>query len=203
MDKDSLSNPELERRHHTTGFEVRAADDKSPGTLTGYAAVFDKWSENLGGFREIIRKGAFKNSLEEGADVRALVGHDTARIIGRASAQTLSIEEDDTGLRVEIDLPNTTEGRDLAESVRRGDIDGMSFGFNVTSDRWTFSDDGEPDERELLGIELFEVSAVTFPAYPDTTLAKRSLERARPKPCKPMRLHRAAGELLKLKTSNP
>ncbi len=203
MDTDTLSKPQLEIRQQAVPVEFRPGpDDNSPGTLTGYAAVFDKWSEDLGWFREIIRKGAFTESLNGGADIRASVDHDTGRIIGRNSANTLSVRENDKGLRVEIDLPNTTDGRDLAESVQRGDIDGMSIGFNVTAERWTYRDDDELDERELLAIELFEVSAVSFPAYADTTLAKRSHrehqdQRAKPSKRTPFRLHRAKGAALK------
>lgn len=192
-----MDTPKMEQRQFSD-FEIRAADT-GPGVLTGYAAVFDKWSEDLGWFREIIRKGAFADSLANGADVRALVGHDTARVIGRAKAGTLRIQEDDTGLRVEIDLPDTADGRDLATSVQRGDIDGMSFGFAVKEDRWTHRDEDGPDERELLKIDLFEVSAVAFPAYPDTTLAKRSFERAKPTPkTTPVSVLRAEGEILTL-----
>lgn len=186
----------------TSKFELRKSDDgDGPGTLVGYAAKFDKWSEDFSWFREIIRKGAFADSLSNGADVRALYDHDTGRIIGRSSSGTMRIAEDDTGLRVEIDLPDTTDGRDLAVSVTRGDIDGMSFGFNVLEDRWTHSAEKELSERELLKIELFEVSAVAFPAYPDTTIAKRSFERAKPQPkTTPVPVIRAAGEYLKLTT---
>ena len=200
MATDAPSKPQLEYRR-LEQFELRKAEDgKGPGTLRGYAAKFDKWSADFSWFREIIRKGAFADSLENGADVRALFDHDTGRIIGRSGAGTLRINEDDTGLAVEIDLPDTSDGRDLAISVERGDIDGMSFGFNVKEDRWTHKDEGL-DERELLKIELFEVSAVAFPAYPDTTIAKRSFELAKPKPkTTPPRVIRAAGDLLKYQT---
>jgi HK97 family phage prohead protease len=191
-----------ERRDLNTTFEIRKADgQEGPGTLVGYAAVFDKWSEKLGWFREIIRSGAFADSLEAGADVRALVNHDTGRIIGRSSAKTLRIKEDDTGLKVEIDLPDTNDGRDLATSVERGDISGMSFGFEVLEDRWTHKEESaDTDERELLKIDLFEVSAVPFPAYPDTSLAKRSFDRAQPEPkTLPLAVSESIGNHLKLK----
>jgi hypothetical protein len=190
-----------ERRDITSKFELRAGDkDSGPGTLVGYAAVFDSWSEDLGWFREIIRKGAFKDSLEAGADVRAIINHDTGRIIGRNKAGTLHIQEDETGLKVEIDLPDTNDGRDLATSIQRGDISGMSFGFNVLEDRWTRKDEEEKEERELLKIELFEVSAVPFPAYPETTLAKRSFDRfSANSNTLPLAVSKSIGTHLKLK----
>lgn len=192
-----------ERRDLTLDFELRKADDSSgPGILAGYAAVFNSWSEPLGWFREIIRAGAFKDSLESGADVRALVNHDTGRIIGRNKAGTLRVSEDNRGLKIEIDLPDTQDGRDLATSVTRGDITGMSFGFEVKKDRWTRNKDDELEERELLEIELFEVSAVPFPAYPDTTLAKRSFDSAHPAPkTTPLDVSLSIGDFLKI--TNP
>lgn len=158
--------------------EVREAgkDSKSPGTLTGYAAVFNTWSEDLGYFREMIRPGAFAKSLERGDDVRALVDHDSGRIVGRRSANTLRLSEDARGLKVEMDLPDTTEGRDLLESVKRGDLTGMSFGFCVENDTWSQQTvNGNVEyKRELIDIDLFEVSVVAWPAYADTSVEARA-----------------------------
>jgi HK97 family phage prohead protease len=109
----------LERRALTSPLEVRAAD--AVRTASGYAAMFNSETEIAGAFREVIAPGAFAETLKS-ADVRALVDHDTGRVIGRMSAGTLRLSEDATGLRAEIDLPDTTEGRDLAVLLERGDI---------------------------------------------------------------------------------
>ena len=176
MPKRNTANPEVERRFTPTttsaAFEVRAAADGGMPTLVGYAAVFDSRTE-LGWFDEEIAPGAFAQSLSDGDDVRALFNHDTARVIGRRGAETLRLEEDATGLRVEIDLPDTTTARDLVASIERGDIDGMSFGFRAREQEW-IEREGENELRRLVDVELIEVSPVTFPAYADTSIAKRS-----------------------------
>lgn len=157
------------------GIEVRT-DSGRPPRLVGYAAVFNSKSVDLGGFVEIIRPGAFGRSLK-GADVRALVNHDPNLILGRTKAGTLKVTEDDRGLRVEITPPATEAGRDAMENVRLGNLDGMSFGFITQSDRWNFSQ--EPPLRELLDVDVLDVSVVAFPAYPKTDVALRFLEAAR------------------------
>jgi len=176
--------PQKLERRFVKGLELREADKASGdgriATLVGYAAVFDSLSEDLGGFREFIRKGAFSASLARGDDIRALVGHDTTLIIGRRSAGTLTIAEDDRGLRVEIAVPDTSAGRDLVVSVKRGDLTGMSFGFSTVDDEWTrLSKDGDVVyRRELITLDLFEVSAVAFPAYAETSVEARGDVRA-------------------------
>tara|TARA_Y100000310_G_scaffold260344_1_gene269228 strand:- start:2339 stop:2923 length:585 start_codon:yes stop_codon:yes gene_type:complete len=145
--------------------------------ISGYAAVFNSRSEDLGGFVEVIKPGAFARTLTDGADVRALVGHDSNQVIGRNKAGTLDVFEDDHGLKVEIDPPDTTAGRDIVESVRRGDIDSMSFGFIVETDSWN-TEDGQ-EVRTLEDVELLEVSVVAWPAYQDTEVAVRSMELAK------------------------
>lgn len=139
--------------------------------IRGYAAVFNQLSEPLFGFRELILPGAFKNSLK--SDVRALVSHDPSQIIGRTKSGTLTLREDDHGLYTEIDPPNTQLGRDTVESIRRGDLDQMSFGFQVVSDKWRHED--KEIVRELVEVELFDVSVVAFPAYSQTEVSVRSL----------------------------
>lgn len=112
--------------------ETRADDDDSP-VIRGHAAVFDSLSENLGGFKEIIKRGAFLDAIETD-DVRALFNHDSNFVLGRNTAGTLRMSEDDTGLAVEIDPPDTTWARDLLTSMRRDDITQMSFAFTVKPD---------------------------------------------------------------------
>lgn len=160
----------LERRALTAPIEVRAAD--ASRTISGYAAVFNSETDIGGYFREKIAPGAFSKAVS--ADVRALFDHDSAHVLGRTKAGTLRLREDDHGLAVEIDLPDTSVARDLAASMERGDIDGMSFGFRVTKQQWDEAQD--PPLRTIQEVELHEVSVVTFPAYPDTEIALRSLD---------------------------
>lgn len=151
--------------------------DVSPDRkIRGTAIVFNSLSQDLGGFREIIKPEAVDRTIREGLDVRALVDHDTGKIIGRTRAGTLAIRKGRKGLEVEIDPPNTTYAKDLLESVERGDISGMSFGFRVLTDDWRM-EDGEAI-REVTDMLVSEVSVVGFPAYTatDVTVAKRSLQ---------------------------
>ena len=165
-----------EVRCFVRGLELRAAaEGQGPGTVTGYAAVFDRYSEDLGFFREKIAPGAFQDCLEQ--DVRALVNHDPNLLIGRSKAGTLRMTEDGLGLRFECDLPDTQIGRDTATSIRRGDLDGCSFSFDTHEDSWDRST--TPPTRTLLKCSrLYDVGPVAFPAYPDTTAALRSLDRS-------------------------
>lgn len=167
---------EIEKRAYMHAPELRAEGDGM--TVRGYAAIFNSETDVGGMFREFIRPGAFERSLRN-ADVRALVDHDSGRVIGRTKAGTLRLSEDERGLAVEIDLPDTSDGRDLAELVRRGDIDGMSFGFRVVSEIWDMTED--VDVREIVELDLVEVSAVAWPIYPDTSLAMRSRDKAKEK----------------------
>lgn len=166
---------EKERRYlKVQELRVKTEDEKM--VLTGYAAVFDSLSENLGGFREKIQPGAFKNALVK-SDVRALFNHDSNYVLGRTTSKTLRLKEDSFGLLMECDLPDTQFARDLMTSINRGDITQQSFGFTVKTDQWEEDRDKEETTRTLVEIDqLFDVSPVTFPAYPDTTVAKRGLE---------------------------
>lgn len=164
----------MERRALTTPPELRA--DDSAKIARGYAALFNSRTQIGDWFVEELAEGAFAETLKA-ADVRALIDHDTGRVIGRSTAGTLRLSEDDKGLFVEIDLPDTSDGRDLAVQLERGDITGMSFGFRVTKEEW--DETGEMPVRTIKAVELFEVSAVAFPQYTDTEIALRSLERAK------------------------
>lgn len=146
--------------------------------LRGYAAVFNKFSIELLGFKEIIRPGAFSRSLNN-PDVRALWNHDTGKVLGRIKNRTLELWEDQRGLGFSVVAPNTAWARDAMESIRRGDVDQMSFGFTVHEDKWTEpKEEGKLLMRELLDVTLFEISPVTFPAYPQTTVGVRDLATA-------------------------
>jgi len=159
-----------EKRGGTLGVETRAADEKR--TLVGYAAVFNSDADIGGWWVETLAPGAFAETLS--ADIRALVDHNPGRVIGRNKSGTLRLAEDDKGLRVEIDVPDTTDGNDLWELVGRGDISGMSFGFRVTKQVW--DETVEPPRRTIQAVDLMEVSAVAWPAYDDTEIGKRSLQ---------------------------
>lgn len=162
---------ELERRFcEGHGLEVRAAagSDTEP-VIAGYAAVFNSLSVELWGFRERIAPGAFANSLED--DVRALWNHDTAIVLGRTKAQTLSLAEDNTGLKIEIRPPASAAS--YVESIQRGDVDQMSFAFRILEETWDEDAEGVLI-RTLLKVKLYEVSPVTFPAYPATSVGVRS-----------------------------
>lgn len=164
----------LERRAFLTQPAVRASD--SGKVARGYAALFNSEADIGGYFREMIAPGAFADTLQS-SDVRALIDHDTGRVIGRSSAGTLRLSEDEKGLLAEIDLPDTTDGRDLAVQLERGDISGMSFGFMVRKEQW--DETADPPLRTIQAVDLLEVSAVAFPAYEDTEIALRSLDKAR------------------------
>lgn len=162
----------IEKRGGLLGVETRADGDKR--TLAGYAAVFNSPADIGGAWVERITPGAFSGAI--GGDVCAFVNHDSGRVIGRTKSGTLRMSEDNHGLRVEIDVPNTTDGNDLWALVERGDISGMSIGFMVTKQEW--DETTEPPTRTISKVDLFEVSAVAFPAYKDTSIGKRSLEAA-------------------------
>jgi HK97 family phage prohead protease len=161
----------MEKRYFS---EIRIVEADGKPVISGYAAVFDKLSEDMGGWREKIAKGAFTKTLASDDDIRALIDHDSSLILGRKKANTLSLREDDKGLFVEIVPPDTTVGRDILVSIRRGDITGMSFGFNTISDSWNM--ENGVNIRTLTETKLFDVSPVTYPAYPDTSVAVRSME---------------------------
>lgn len=166
---------EIERRG--IEIELRTPDEEKRNSISGYAAVFNSVSEDLGGFREIILPGAFNSVLARNPDVRALVNHDTSRVLGRTINQTLDLRSDETGLAFSVDLPNTTFAKDLRSSVRRGDISGASFAFTVGYNDYDIRFEGDELIREIRNIaSLFEVSVVTFPAYQATAVSARSLK---------------------------
>lgn len=164
--------PAIETR---AGGKIEAQGNK----VIGYAAVFGPLSENLGGFRERVAPTAFDRTLAGEKDVRALMDHDTAKVLGRRANGTLGLSTDKNGLRVEIELPNTTYANDLRELLARGDVSQMSFAFLVNDggDQWEGKTEDGLRLRTLLDVELVEVSLVAIPAYPDTSAALRSLQR--------------------------
>ncbi len=151
--------------------------DPQTKRLTGYAVVFNKRSEDLGWMVEQIAPEAVDRAISEGQDIRALVDHDPSKILGRTKAGTLTLKKDAYGLRVSIDPPKTTAARDIIESVNRGDVSGMSFAFEALADSW--DEKQKPPLRTVSDMNMRDVSIVTFPAYPQTDVALRSLASAR------------------------
>ena len=145
--------------------ELRVQPEGESAVIEGHAAIFDSLSQDLGfmfPFKERINKGAFKSSLEKD-DIRALWNHDANYVLGRNKAGTLELTETNKGLRVRIHPPDTQWARDLTESIRRGDVSQMSFGFVVEKETWSV--EGKEDIRTLEKVKLYDVSPVTFPAY--------------------------------------
>jgi uncharacterized protein len=164
----------IETRVNHTEFEVR--EEEGGMRFSGYAAVYNSPSEPLP-FTEVIAPGAFRKSLRARNDIKFLWNHDTGEILGSTRAGTMSLTEDNYGLKVEGMLPNTSRGRDVAELLRRGDVDSMSFGFSVPQGGDSWSADG--GQRTLNSVRLHEVSLVAFPAYSATagTASVRGLDK--------------------------
>lgn len=153
----------LEKR---AAVEVRAEGRK----LTGYAATFGT-EARIADFIEVIAPGAFQRSLATGTDILALADHDPKRVLARTKSGTLRLQEDERGLRFEIDVPDTTAGRDILALAARSDLGGMSFGFSVDPD----GEEWRGDKRTLRAVKLHEISVVSaFPAYEGTSVSARA-----------------------------
>jgi len=166
-------NPEMEVRVlNLEDTEIRMDDDNP--MLIGYAARTNSWTD-LGFFKERIKPGAFEGVL--GDDVRCLKNHDPNLILGRTTNGTLRLKENTVGLHFENDMPDTTTGKDVREEVRSKLITGCSFAFTIAEEDWKYYDDERVPERTILKVgKLYDVGPVTYPAYPDTSVAARSLE---------------------------
>lgn len=165
--------PDLERR--VTGdvqIEKREGEDTSR-RIVGYALKFNVLSRDLGGYQERISPNALDGvSLD---DVVALFNHEPNLILARTSAKSLTLTVDATGLRYEFTAPNTTAGNDLVENVSNGNVSGSSFAFRAEETKW--EEVGETYIRNIMKFkQIVDVSPVVFPAYPDATVGKRSLE---------------------------
>lgn len=167
INKNEIRNINIEISH------VEKRDD-APDKLSGYAIVFNVLSEPIFGlFKERVMPEALEKTLKND-DQLCLWGHDSMYVLGRKSANTLDLRVEDKGLYFEVTPPNTNWARDLVESVHRGDINQMSFGFKVFEERWiqdkeTIKEHGMPI-REILGINLYEISIVSFPAYSQSSV---------------------------------
>lgn len=176
------TNMSIERR--TVGqkpaIQYRMFGEKQMPVITGYAAVYDSESDDLGGFREIIDRGAFRNT--DFSDVRALLNHDANYVLGRTTSGTLKLELDEVGLRYEITPPDTALIRDMVLTpIQRGDISQSSFGFYFGERGYKYEQRADGGEvRRVTDIaSVFDVSPVTFPAYTQTEATARSLEQYR------------------------
>lgn len=171
MKKDYIKDiNNAERRFFNSDLEVRAEGESRK--VVGYAAVFNADSEDLGGFVERIAPGAFDKVLDN--DTVALFNHDMNYVLAR-NGKTLKISVDETGLRYEFDAPNTTAGNDLIENLRLGNVNKSSFAFRISIDGDQWEEIDGKQIRTITKVEqLYDVSPVTYPAYPDTTVAQRS-----------------------------
>lgn len=163
-------------------------EDDGPGTIQGYAAVFhsetdpgteyELWSDPTMRAVERVARGAFSRAIREQDDCRACFNHDSNLLLGRTAAGTCRLTEDETGLRYDVDLPDTTLGRDVAELIDRGDVTGSSFGFVVEQESWRESEEEDGKRvavRTIESVRLLDVGPVTYPAYAGTS-AGRSQE---------------------------
>lgn len=182
MVQNATPQGQLERRSYPfdlTAVELREEGD-GPRSISWYPALFDQLSEDLGGFRERIGRRAFSKTLEE-REVRALVNHDPSQILSRTSNGSLKVKVDLKGLFADSAIPETSYAQDLLANLRNGNISGGSFAFQVLQDNWKLEAlEGEEEPvpvRNIQEARLFDVSLVTFPAYPATegSLSLRSL----------------------------
>jgi len=139
----------------------------------GYVNKFEQMSEDLGWFREKVRKGAFERSLKD-QPVLAFWNHNSDMVLGNTENRTLRVWEDDVGLQFELELPDTSAGRDAMTLIERGDVKGVSFGFRTLKEEWDESDKNNPI-RTLVDVELYEVSPTPMPAYTQSSVSARSV----------------------------
>lgn len=170
---------------HDQRCEVRStAANNRPSSIGGYAAVFGQEAVIAGAFREVIMPGAFTDALNRGDEVQALFNHDGLPL-GTTHAKTLRLKQDDIGLYYEVDLPDTTDARDLAVSVARGDVRKSSFAFSVEDpagdEQWDYSatKSGQLPLRKIKRVKLYDVSPVGRPAYEGTSVHARALDLVR------------------------
>ena len=156
--------------------------DGAPDRIVGYAAVFYRDSEPgteyelYSGHVERIKPGAFTRAIEEADDVRGLFNHEPSQILGRTKAGTMRLSEAATGLRYELDVPDTQIGRDVATSIERGDVTGSSFAFSVSAGGSEIRKEGKITVREITGVDLYDSGPVTYPAYDATTTGLRAVD---------------------------
>lgn len=196
METRMLQNGDVEVRTFVAGtvnVEKRESNGATINHIVGYACVFDKWSDDLGWFKEKVDRNAYSEA--DMADVVALFNHDNNLLLAR-TASTLTLTVDDVGLRYEFDAPDTTAGRDLVTNIELGNVRGSSQRFIVKSDAWKYAqNDGELDERTILLFKkIIDVGPVVFPAYADTSVAKRSHDSGKTREAEQAKLKQIAVE---------
>ena len=167
----------IEKRFHKENtqkrkFETRIEADKEARTITGYAAIYNSDSEDLGGFIERMAPGSFDGRLQD--DVRVLFNHDNNLVLGRTISGTATLEVDEKGLRYTCQLPDTSYARDHIELMERGDVTQSSFAFTIEDESWEERADGMLIRTVKKVGQLYDVSPVTYPAYKDSTSALRT-----------------------------
>lgn len=168
---------EIERRFYADTPEVRATDDDGKKVLRGTGIVFNSWSEDLGGFREMILPEAVDGIFDD-ADVRSFFNHDPSYILGRTKSGTMRLDVKKAGVGYEVDLPSSRS--DVHESVARGDVDGSSFMFTVADGGDTWTSRGGVLERKVHKFgNVFEMGPVSMPAYRKATVSARALAHVR------------------------
>jgi HK97 family phage prohead protease len=185
---------DAERRFTSVPVEIRAAA-KDKLTIGGYAAKFERMSQNLGGFVEVIRSSFFNKSRGDGwPNVMARHNHDDNMLLGTSGAGTLRLNLDEVGLDYSVDLPQTR--MDVYELVSRQDVRQSSFAFIAYEDDWTTSDQGFP-LRSLISGQLIDVASVNSPAYLDTSTGLRSLAEKFGAPIEEVRTLAGQNELMR------
>jgi uncharacterized protein len=185
MPQPMPANSREQRRITLDDIEVRADAAGEDIAVRGHAAMWDKlaWiGPPRFGFSERFEKGAFRETINGGADVRYLFNHNPDHVLARTKNGTLRLNEDPSGLRVDAELAPTTVGRDLAILMERGIVNQMSVGMQVLEDRWdeVAGNDGNAyEQRTIIRAKLFDVSAVTYPAYEETDAGLRDANLAR------------------------
>ena len=165
-----------ERQLRSVVTEFSTREDGNTPHISGYFAVFNSIYEIAPGMSESIAPGAFSRTLSN--DVRALINHDTTLVLGRTKAHTLELREDERGLWGDVTInPNDGDAMNLYERVKRGDVDQCSFGFEIINEETDFREDGSV-HWTIKEVNLFEVSACTFPAYEATNISAREAQRA-------------------------
>jgi HK97 family phage prohead protease len=167
--------PQLERRFFSHQPVIETREEGKPSVIAGYAALFNVRTVIWGMFEESIAPGAFTRAIEEKHDTRSLFNHDMNIVLGRTKNGSLLLREDEKGLWTETMPPDTQQARDVVENIRNGNVDQMSFAFIPKRTKWTFSEErGVMDHCEILDVDLYDVSPVTFPAYQETSVGLRS-----------------------------
>lgn len=167
-----MSTPNVNTEVRSYALEIRATP---AGKVEGYAAVYDSWSEDLGGFVERLQTGSLDKAVKNSTDIVARYNHNRDLMLGRTSSGTLEVWTDSKGMGFRVALPRTTFARDLLEQIERGDVRGASFEFSGAESHW--EKHGNLDRRTILSVErVHDVGPCPDPAYRDTSVAKRSLD---------------------------